>query len=273
MAAVGLAPMTMYIVAQLIQAVSAGTSTMMFRGIYHNNASVPAPRRTNASVVLYITTAASHQHWSYFECLPALIKTSPMLMKADVIVYVGNHMSEDSKHKMNQLLDQWPVGNRIVHYGDNPGKQEGAKYAAHVGFSSGWFRGYDWVIRINPDVVIYNDNLIWPLMQKAENWGIFVGCGTHCEPHSGCAPRQTHTDFFAVRPSRVPPDALADWQTRDNADIRATAAFKGIYAAKADVYLPWKWPTGYGGCRVHGGGVWHSVHFCPEFLDNHNLSG
>mmetsp|Transcript_1846 Transcript_1846/g.4967 ORF Transcript_1846/g.4967 Transcript_1846/m.4967 type:complete len:251 (+) Transcript_1846:125-877(+) len=245
MAAVGLAPMTMYIVAQLIQAASAGT---------------------NASVALYVTTAGSHQHWSYFECLPALIRTSPMLMKADVIVYVGNHMSEDSKHKMNQLLDQWPVRNRIVHFGENPGKQEGAKYAAHVGFSSGWFRGYDWVIRINPDVVIYNDNLIWPLMQKAENWGIFVGCGTHCEPHSGCAPRQTHTDFFAVRPSRVPPDAFADWQTRDNAEVQATAAFKDIYAAKADVYLPWSPRSSI--CRVTGGGVFHSTLFCHEFLQS-----
>mmetsp|Transcript_88994 Transcript_88994/g.235421 ORF Transcript_88994/g.235421 Transcript_88994/m.235421 type:complete len:273 (+) Transcript_88994:120-938(+) len=267
MAAVGLAPMTMYIVAQLIQAVSAGTSTMMFRGIYHNNASVPAPRRTNASVVLYITTAASHQHWSYFECLPALIRTSPMLMKADVIVYVGNHMSETLKHNMNQLLDQWPVRNRIVHFGENPGKQEGAKLAAHVGFSSGWFRGYEWVIRINPDVVIYNDNLIWPLMQKAENWGIFVGCGTHCEPHSGCAPRQTHTDFFAVRPSRVPPNAFADWNMSEpSAEVQATAAFKDIYAAKADVYLPRHYSSIH--CRVTGGGVFHSTQFCHDFLES-----
>mmetsp|Transcript_88993 Transcript_88993/g.235418 ORF Transcript_88993/g.235418 Transcript_88993/m.235418 type:complete len:182 (+) Transcript_88993:377-922(+) len=149
----------------------------------------------------------------------------------------------------------------------NPGYQQGAMNAAHVGFSSGWFRGYDWVIRINPDVVIYNDNLIWPLMQKAENWGIFVGCGTHCEPHSGCAPRQTHTDFFAVRPSRVPPNAFADWNMSEpSAEVQATAAFKDIYAAKADVYLPRHYSSIH--CRVTGGGVFHSTQFCHDFLES-----
>jgi len=261
--------MTMYIVAQLIQAVSAGTSTMMLRGGYQHNASrrVRAPRRTSTSVVLYVTTHASHQHMSYLECMPTLIRISPMLMKADVILYVGNHVSEDQKHSINQLLDKWPVGNRIVHFDENPGKQEGAKFATHVGFSSGWFRGYDWVIRINPDVVIYNDNLIWPLMQKAENWGIFVACGTYCEPHSGCAPVQTHTDFFAVRPSRVPPNAFADWNVSEpSAEVQATAAFKDIYAAKADVYLPWSPRSSI--CRVTGGGVFHSTQFCHDFLES-----
>jgi len=233
-----------------------------------------ASRRTNASVVLYVTTHASDQHMSFLECLPPLIARSPMLSKVDVIVYVGqDNLTDSMKNEITRLLDTWPVGNRFVHFGNNPGYQEGAMKAAHVGFSSGWFRGYDWVIRVNPDVVIYDESLVWPLMEKAENWGVFVACYEDCEDHSGCAPNQTHTDFFAVRPSRVPRDAFADWPTAHNAERQATAAFKDIYAAKADVYLPWKWPTGYGGCRVHGGGVWHSVHFCPEFLDNHNLSG
>mmetsp|Transcript_88988 Transcript_88988/g.235405 ORF Transcript_88988/g.235405 Transcript_88988/m.235405 type:complete len:156 (+) Transcript_88988:458-925(+) len=149
----------------------------------------------------------------------------------------------------------------------NPGYQQGAMNAAHVGFSSGWFRGYDWVIRINPDVVIYNDNLIWPLMQKAEHWSRFAACWTYCEPHSGCTPRQTHTDFFAVRPSRVPPNAFADWNMSEpSAEVQATAAFKDIYAAKADVYLPRHYSSIH--CRVTGGGVFHSTQFCHDFLES-----
>jgi len=136
---------------------------------------------------------------SFLECMPPLIRTSPMLMKTDVILYVGMHVGsntvqEDKKRRIPRLLEKWPVGNRFVYFDKNPGpgKQKGAMNAAHVGCSSGWFRGYDWVIRINPDVVIYNDNLIWPLMQKAEHWSRFAACWTYCEPHSGCTLRQTH---------------------------------------------------------------------------------
>jgi len=242
---------------------------MMLRAIYQDNASrsVRAPPRTNASVVLYVTTHASDQHMSFLECLPPLIARSPMLSKVDVIVYVGqDNLTDSMKNEITRLLDTWPVGNRFVHFGNNPGYQEGAMKAAHVGFSSGWFRGYDWVIRVNPDVVIYDESLVWPLMEKAENWGVFVACYEDCEDHSGCAPNQTHTDFFAVRPSRVPRDAFADWPTAHNAERQATAAFKDIYAAKADVYLPWHSPSLI--CRVTGGGVFHSTKFCHEFMES-----
>ncbi|CAK0891296.1 unnamed protein product [Prorocentrum cordatum] len=230
------------------------------------NASGLTSLRTNLSVVLYVTTHASDQHMSFLECLPPVLAASPRLSKADVILYVGReNITDDMRRNITVLLDKWPMRNKIVHFGGNPGKQAGAKFAAHVGFSRGWFRGYDWVIRVNPDVVIYDDKLVWSLMERADNWGVFVSCKEHCKDHSGCAPARTHTDFFAVRPSRVPRDAFADWQTSSlHAELQATVAFRDIYAAKADVYLPWY--TARGGCRVEGGGVWHSTLVCPDLL-------
>ncbi|CAK0878006.1 unnamed protein product [Prorocentrum cordatum] len=218
--------------------------------------------RTSVSVVLYVTTHASDQHMSFLRCLPPLLRASPRLSEADVILYVGSdNLTDDRKRNITLLLEKWPLRNHIVHFGNNPGYQEGAMKAAHIGFSSGWFRGYDWVIRVNPVYVIYDDRAVWSRMEKAENWGVFVACRQVCEDHSGCTPNKTHTDFFAVRPSHVPQNAFADWRTAGNAERQATAAFKAIYEAKADVYIPSHRTEG---CRVHGGGVWHSTHFCPE---------
>ena len=42
----------------------------------------------------------------------------------------------------------------------NPGKQEGALYSMHVALQRGWFSGYEWVLRINPDVYIYDDEFL-----------------------------------------------------------------------------------------------------------------
>ncbi len=41
-----------------------------------------------------------------------------------------------------------------VHEEPNPGYQEGAMLALSVAGGNRWFRPYDWVIRLNPDVLI-----------------------------------------------------------------------------------------------------------------------
>ena len=39
----------------------------------------------------------------------------------------------------------------IIHVRHNPGYQGGAILSLVVDYKKGWFEGYDWVVRVNPD--------------------------------------------------------------------------------------------------------------------------
>jgi hypothetical protein len=74
--------------------------------------------------------------------------------------------------------------------------QRGANLGLELGFRKGWFAGYDWIVRINPDVLIRNSTWLLQTMADPEVDGIFVRCGDE-------RVYQLHTDFFAVRPGRL----------------------------------------------------------------------
>jgi hypothetical protein len=76
------------------------------------------------------------------------------------------------------------------------GFQKGANLGLELGFNKGWFEPYDWIVRINPDVLIRNSTWLLETMADPDVDGIFVRCGTE-------QVFQLHTDFFAVRPGRV----------------------------------------------------------------------
>lgn len=224
-------------------------------------------------VVLYITTHGSEQHMSFLECYPQHFKNLPKFAAADVILFVGEGnetLTAEKKDRYRELVAAWPVRKTQVHFRGNPGKQAGAIKALHYGFSSGWFDEHDWVVRINPDVFFYDESVLFSLMDKPENWGVFAPCHGRCEDHTGCIlhhlPQgKTHTDFFAVRPEHVPKDAFANWSQESNAEKQATRAFKQIYEARADAYIVNENPHHV--CRLRAGGVWHTQSFCDVFIE------
>jgi len=232
----------------------------------------PRANSTDLSVAVYITTAGSEQHIGFLECQADLFRQLPRLSKADVIMYVTplTNVSVAMKEMFTKLLEAWPQERKTIYYGDNLGKQKGAMKASHDGFSSGWFDSYDWVIRINPDVVIHSESKLFSKMDNSANWGVFASCdsSTACRDRSGCIAhlrgRQTHTDFYAVRPGRIGKNAFANWASSDNAERQATSAFAQIFNAKADAYIVERNRDAY--CRVRGGGVWHSTGSCPDLL-------
>ena len=188
------------------------------------------------------------------------------------------------RRRYERLLDDWPCKRKTIRFIPNFGYQEGAVGAAHIAFSSGWFDGYDWVIRMNPDVVIYNENPLFALMERPDNWGVFGACKKGpfpCRQHSGCGLTQkgfwTHTDFNAVRPDRVPRDAFNVSGAREmhgypgvppsnvHAESQATGAFRDIFSARADAYI-WRQDVD-NNCRIRGGGVWHTTEHCPTLLN------
>jgi hypothetical protein len=80
----------------------------------------------------------------------------------------------------------------------------GANQGPRLTFQKGWFDDYDWVIRINPDVLIRN--LTW-LLQQLQNPNV-EGIFHDSTPRRG---HQLHTDFFAVRPKAVMKYSFPKW--------------------------------------------------------------
>ena len=138
-----------------------------------------------------------------------------------------------------------------IHERPNPGYQEGAVLALVEGFRNGWFEGYDWVVRLNPDVLVRNDTFLVETMQDDAVSGIFVDCyDKPCPGGRKCVDRQVHTDFFAIRPGAVSRDLVLKLDGR-HAEAMATAAFSGIVKNGSDAWVPGTGPH-RGFCRVSG---------------------
>jgi len=140
---------------------------------------------------------------------------------------------------------------KALKFSDNPGKQEGAKKAMHEGLTLGWFRDYDWVVHIDPDVIIYDERPLFTLIQRSQNWAVVARCGN----------AQTNTDFTAFRPEHVPIDAFSEWNLSmstpgtPDAEGLCDLAFRHIYDVGAYAFL--KTPLKQDGCHLQDGGVYH----------------
>ena len=85
-----------------------------------------------------------------------------MIRSARLLVY----LDENPKKLKNTKIDAWRKAAAALNNGrlevspdevGNHGYQSGAMYAMWIPLAKGWFEGYDWVIRINPDVFPLDD--------------------------------------------------------------------------------------------------------------------
>ncbi|CAK0876350.1 unnamed protein product [Prorocentrum cordatum] len=152
---------------------------------------------------------------SYVRCQAELYRRAPRLRETDVLLHVGEDEASTARRARQcdtdacvhsslaawqELLNAWPMPTKMLKFSRNPCKQPGAKKAMHDALTSSWFRGYDWVIRTNPDLIFYDDSRMFSLMERSQNWAVVMKCGNI----------QTNTDFFAVRPDRLPVDAFSE---------------------------------------------------------------
>jgi len=213
-------------------------------------------------VLLYFTTYPSPQHLQFMqECWPQLIQQSTLLSTADVLVYLGGIVTPAFLQQWQAVLQKLPV-NATLRYDElNPGYQQGAMRGMHEMLANGWWKGYDWVIRLNPDVLIYNDSYLRVLMFPLD---VRVSAVlANCLPNP--ASLVVHTDFMVLRSSALPLDAFADWKTFPNAERQATRAFAGVIGNNATAWIqlhnPWD-----SDCRIRGNGIWHAHGSCAVAL-------
>jgi len=236
--------------------------------------------RSSPRVVLFVTTAMSKEHVTFMKCKGTLLRDEVIctsktarLDTADVILYVSENINGTSSSsrlaqhaEYEKLLNNWPNPTKKIIYDENPGKQEGAMKAMHVGFSRGLFDGYDWVVRINPDVVIWDEGPLFRQLDNSNISGVFMTCESES---------LTNADFFAVRPDKVEKYAFADYHDRaldileSAAEAQATNAFESIYKSKKyaslvmDASLVME-PRA--NCRARGAGVFQGTSDCVALV-------
>jgi len=190
--------------------------------------------------LIYISTHLSKRHVSFFaKCWPAIV-SQRLFQESDVRIF-----ATDTADWMYDMFD----GNVVVSTYVNPGYHSGANLAMREMVNNRWYEGYEWVIRVNPDVIIRNDTWILKTMQDESVDGIFDDCqDTGCNT-SHCIHNQMHTDFFAIRSSTLSRMSFENLEHRAEAYFTINAHF--IADRGRDAWLPHTGPH-KGQCRVTG---------------------
>ena len=225
-------------------------SQAMQRGHQPTSHELPSSRH-GPRILTYITTHMSSMHHEYLErCWPTLLENLPIFRRSDFMMFVTTGHRR-KKVDLDLIRSVFAGPGIIVHVRSNPGYQEGAVLALTEAYKNGWFEGYDWVVRVNPDVVIRNDTFLLASMKDDSISGIFDDClEKACPGGRQSLQRLIQTDFIAFRPDAVSRDKLLG-SNITNAEKMATQVFSSIVKNGSDAWLPNTGPH-KGNCRVTG---------------------
>ncbi|CAE7247691.1 unnamed protein product, partial [Symbiodinium pilosum] len=198
---------------------------------------LPVKQGDLPKVAIFLTTHWGKRHQSYVPCWDMATKTFPLLRNADLLLYTAKAVSEKD-------LRSFHFRNVSIKHYVNEGYQQGAMLAnkeafGYKGQRERWFEGYDWVVRLNPDTLLTQDEWILKAMQNKSLDAIFVRCAVGL---------RVHTDFFAVRPSEIDPAAMEKCtDVHRQAEDAFTCAVQNIIHSQRWVWLE--------GSRTYGGRV------------------
>jgi hypothetical protein len=247
---------------------------------------------SDVKLAIYMTTHLSTTHISFLPCWYDAIQRLEIFQYADLVLYTSSVFDPVP----TEILHQLPFRNNvIIKYYNNTGYQNGAIQAMIDPFKledndvdsndnvKSWFNGYDWVIRLNPDVLIRNDTWLIETMMNTSIDAIFHDCfNRKLYPFNN--DRQIpkfHSDFVAFRPLAVRRDLILsvplvklNHLNRNvmNAEMHLTESFWNIYQSKRFAYLEGGENSKPGRCRLEGmhSPVLH-VHqlakFCPFYYN------
>jgi hypothetical protein len=191
-------------------------------------------------IAVYMTSHLSEKHLLFLNrCWPYASGYLPLLRNSHLILYTSAEPPQDILDRMQfksvtvrRYVDP-PSGNKTG-VRDKELKQMGAKRAMMDPFlkENRWFDGYDWVIRLNPDVLIRRDTWIRQTMLNTSIDGIFVDYTK--KNVSGI-----HSDFYAFRPSAASDTALIDnFHRRPTAETHLYSGFSDSIGRKRVAWLP-----------------------------------
>ena len=140
---------------------------------------------------LYLTTHLPEEHVAFLPCWKDAIERMDLFKYADGMIYTSTGLSEEQ-------LKMLPFRNTMIkRVPTNIGYQEGAVQAMIDPFldeNVSWFDDYDWVIRVNLDVLIRKDSWLIQTMLNDTFDMIVHDCDTKKKiPNNPLF----HTDFIA----------------------------------------------------------------------------
>jgi len=175
--------------------------TAAVRNFTINSTNEQQRRRQQQRIAIYMTTHLSAQHIEFLQkCWRAAFQRLPLLQQADLLVY-ANH-DNPNLHKYAHLFYDLGFANvKMYPYNKLNQYQKGAIVAMLDPFlaKNRWFQDYDWIIRLNPDVLIRRDQWLLETMNNPSIDGIFIDWSYN----SATDQKALQTDFYAFRPQAV----------------------------------------------------------------------
>lgn len=249
-------------------------------------------------ILIYITTHLSESHLRYFHCCwPILIRNSPLVQRAHILIASTATKPEtelqteltflESLFSRNPSYTYWTPENfahlqfcdaykNVTRNRGNTNKPPVSykQCLANYGVAEGLYlmKGYDWVVRLNPDVLIRQPTLFLDAMSLNSTLDAIL---IHC----GIGTRQIHTDFWAIRPeilSNTSFQRMAKVGSHLNHERTAFREFRPTIALNRHAWVPNVEPS-RGVCRVRGpkAPVYHAHDSCTseEDMTCHALQG
>jgi hypothetical protein len=195
-------------------------------------------------ILIYITSHMSASHEEFLHrCWPYVLSNSKLVQMADIKVFLNGEVERQNADAevFRYVFHEKVKQNRLsIHQVENEGYQEGAIAAMAMAHKHGWFEGYDWVVRVNPDVIIRNDTWILETIMNSEEEnvaGIFVDCEWKCNQTKHCESEgyRIHSDFTAFKPTAL--SQTTSWNESDNAETLNQIVFSSTVANGQDRWL------------------------------------
>lgn len=199
-------------------------------------------------ILIYITTHFSPQHeWYLRNCWPQVLRHSTILRNSEIMAYLTPldwERTEDALNLFNTLF----ISNKLtVHVRNNQAKQEGAMMALAQAASLRWFDGYDWVVRLNPDVILRDEYfLLNTMLRDPSATALMIKCQSTKLKNT-----LVNTDFFAIRPDALQRHAFLHPST-GNAELSFTEDMKPVLERGGQRWIRAAFPVDYA-CRAGSG--------------------
>ena len=151
-------------------------------------------------ILLFVTTHLSPTHKQFLSTCWRQMLVQPFFQNADVIFYLTEAMARASDLESLSQFSKALVTFGVKGLLPWAGGQGPATAAMHDPHMFGVWRRYDWVIRLNPDVVVYNPDRLQRYMESPNVDAVLGSCST---PSTNPLDRRVMSDFVVFRPGRI----------------------------------------------------------------------
>lgn len=151
-------------------------------------------------ILLFVTTHLSSTHKQFLSTCWRQMLSQPFFHDADVIFYLTEAMTRASDLEPLSQFTKAHVTTGVKGLLPWARGQGPATAAMHDPHMFGIWSRYDWVIRLNPDVVVYNPDRLQRYMESPDVDAVLGSCST---PSTDPLDRRVMSDFVVFRPGRI----------------------------------------------------------------------